>query len=435
VPTIDHQNRTDPAAPEAGRDRMPSPVEIADALFEVAARREVRAVTIEPGADGPYDVLVDGNEAATLPRGALPAEWADAVIARVALLARIDLAAPGESVRRLPVRLGETEVELLAIVNTRRRGLALELRRLAYQRGGAALRAAATPGDWRPPERVGPYRLEQALGRGGMGIVFRAEHVGLGKRFAIKILARNEGSSEEHVARFANEARTAGRLRHPGVVSVTDCGTMHDGVPYIVMELVEWPTLATLLKGGPLEPARAFAIAKNIAEPLHAVHEQGIVHRDLKPGNVFVGPEDAVKICDFGTAKLMSPPSLGLGDTQRGVYYGTPLYMSPEYACGTSTDRRADIYGLGCVLYEMLTGGVPFDGEGAFEVLIKHASSPIPVAASPFGPLPALAQKVIARALAKRPADRYETAAELMTDLERCAGALWRKGWRAWLPA
>jgi hypothetical protein len=419
------------AAPQG--DPLPPALLVADALLEIAVRPHVAGLTVEPAGDGSYELAAEGTDGSTVGSGALPAEHADAVIARLALLARIDLATRGERARRLPVRVSDAQVELLVIVNTRRRGLALELRRLRYQ-GDGPRRPRTLPEDWRPPAQIGGYRIEAQLGRGGMGVVFRAEHVRLGKRFALKIFPRKDASSEEHLARFVNEARAAGRTQHPGIVSVTDCGTTADGLPYLVMELVEWPTLASLLKRGPLEPARAFEIARHIADPLHAVHEQGIVHRDLKPANVFVGPNDAVKICDFGTAKLLEGPAALLSDTQRGVYYGTPHYMAPERACGVPSDRRADVYGLGCVLFEMLTGSVPYLGQSAFETLVSHASAPIPTASSPFRALPPVVQKTLARALAKRPADRYQTAGELASDLERCALALWRKGWRAWLP-
>jgi serine/threonine-protein kinase len=198
------------------------------------------------------------------------------------------------------------------------------------------------------------------------------------------------------------------------------------------MELVEAATLEQRLCSGPLAPADAIKVARGMAAALHAAHAAGVVHRDLKPANVFVDDELAVKIADFGAAKLVG--ALGADDTQEGLTIGTPHYMSPEHAQGMPVDRRTDIYALGCVLHEMLSGAPPYDAETPREILLMHVSAAVPAPTAPSGPLPLALTRAIQRAMAKNPAERHQNGSELIADLDQATASLGRTGWRRWLP-
>jgi serine/threonine protein kinase len=205
------------------------------------------------------------------------------------------------------------------------------------------------------------------------------------------------------------------------------------------MELIHGRTLDQILAEGALDPLRAVLIAGKVAVGLEAAHRGGVVHRDLKPANVFVlaepeGGDPVVKIGDFGAAKLDPKIIPSPAVTQGNLVFGTPYYMSPEHASGRPTDRRADIYSLGCVLYELLSGRVPFGGETTFDIMTKQVHEPPPPLVSPFGPLPAVVERIVARALAKQQEHRYQTAREMAVDLDMAAAAMRRAGWRKWLP-
>ncbi len=265
---------------------------------------------------------------------------------------------------------------------------------------------------------LGSYRILGELGSGGMGTVYRAEHVVIERRVALKVL-RNELTAErELVARFVNEAKAASAIRHPGIVDVLDFGYANDGRAYFVMELLEGESLAQRIAvRGRLAEAEAAQIARGIAAALAAAHGKGIVHRDLKPDNVFLVADPDVgerpKVLDFGIAKL---GDLGTGTryTQTGALMGTPLYMAPEQARAASRiDHRADLYSLGCMLYEMLVGEPPFVAIGAGEIialqLFGTADRP---SARGAAVSPAL-DDLVMRLLAKEPAGRPASAAEV----------------------
>jgi tRNA A-37 threonylcarbamoyl transferase component Bud32 len=423
-----------PAAdPHTEQDAVPSAIEIADAVLEIAARPNTVALLLDPGPKGHEISLVRSGRSRSA--GWVPCDIGDAVAARIALLAGLDIPADGERFGRLPLAIGDRNEELIVFISNRPRGLAIEVRRVrapaeALQSGDPARRMLLPA----PGTGLGHYHLFEEIGRGAAGVVFRGEHTGLRKSMAIKILRPEFSQDPEQVVRFFNEARASSQVHHPGIVAATDCGITPDGLAYLAMELVEWPTLAALLTRGPLLAERAVDVARSVAEALDQAHEAGIVHRDLKPANIFVGAMDRAKIADFGAAKLMRCAWGGPSDTQRGLWFGTPLYMSPEHARGISTDRRTDIYGLGCIFFEMLTGRVPYEGTSAAELVLQHASAPIPRAVGHEGPLPPMLQKTLQRALAKHTGERYQTARELLADLDRCAAVLERKGWRAWLP-
>jgi serine/threonine protein kinase len=261
----------------------------------------------------------------------------------------------------------------------------------------------------------GRYRIEGRLGAGGMAEVFRGFDTVLSRQVAIKILAPQYASDASFVDRFRREAQAAARLNHPNVVAVYDSGS-DDGTHFIVMEFVEGRTLADFLaKGGKLAPAKATEIAERIADALQAAHDQGVIHRDVKSANVMVTREGIVKVMDFGIARMAEGDNV----TQTAAVLGTASYLSPEQAQGRPVDARSDIYSLGVVLYEMLTGGVPFVGDTAVAVAYKHVQETPPLPSTKNPEVSPALDAVVMRAMAKNPANRYQTAAEFREDLER----------------
>ena len=271
-------------------------------------------------------------------------------------------------------------------------------------------------------ELDGRYRIEGRLGEGGLGVVYRARHVRLGRAFAIKVLQPVYASNASLRARFDREAKALGALNHPGVVGVTDFGI--DGeVPFLVMELLEGATLDVRM---PLPPDRALSILRDVLGAVAYAHGLGLVHRDLKPANVFLEslPEgqERVRVLDFGLAKFLDG-SDGSALTRPGATLGTPAYMSPEQALGGAASPRNDVYALGILLYELLVHERPFRGESG-ELMRQHLLVPVPSLASKRPDLPSLnaLDAVVQRATAKAPAERFEDAAEMRTALDQALG-------------
>jgi serine/threonine-protein kinase len=264
------------------------------------------------------------------------------------------------------------------------------------------------------------YQVERVLGQGGMGVVYAARHTALGKRFALKALRSDLCADPQLTARFVQEARAAASVRHPGLVEITDFGRLASGQAYFVMEYLEGQSLNQVLRqAGPLSARRTIDIARQAAEALHVAHQSAIVHRDLKPSNIHLDPGagfgERVRIVDFGLARVAGSSRL----TQAGIVYGTPHYMSPEQAAGEAADQRSDIYSLGVVMYEMITGRVPFEADTYLGVLSMHMYSapehPRKFAADlrGFGAL----ESVILCCLQKNPADRYPSLRALLDEL------------------
>jgi eukaryotic-like serine/threonine-protein kinase len=249
-----------------------------------------------------------------------------------------------------------------------------------------------------------------------MAEVYRGLDTTLNRTVAIKVLKPPFASDESFVERFRREAQAAARLNHPNVVSVYDTGA-DNGTNYIVMEYVEGRTLADFIsRGGRLAPMKAVEIAEKIADALAAAHAQGVIHRDIKPANIMVTRDGVVKVMDFGIARLTTSKET---IEQTAAVLGTAAYLSPEQAQGQPVDARTDVYSLGCVLYEMLTGGAPFTGDTAVAIAYKHVQeTPAPPSSKNPELSPAL-DAVVMRALAKNPANRYQTAADFRDDLER----------------
>jgi serine/threonine protein kinase len=272
---------------------------------------------------------------------------------------------------------------------------------------------------------IGHYRIQGFIARGGMGTVYRAEHHLIGKAAAVKVLRPELSRQPEVVQRFFNEARAASAIRHPGIIEVYDFGHLPDGRAYIVMELLQGETLAARLERcGRLSELSAAMIGRGISVALAAAHGLGIVHRDLKPDNIFLVPDpelptgERCKVLDFGIAKLDTGDLSSVRNTRTGTCIGTPLYMSPEQARGLADlDHRSDLYSLGCMLHEMVTGEPPFMADGAAEILALHLYGEIvPIVERVPEISPAFAA-VIEALLAKRPDDRLQTATEVVDAL------------------
>jgi serine/threonine-protein kinase len=294
--------------------------------------------------------------------------------------------------------------------------------------------SAATPSSTDVPsvDRIGQlisgrYLISSLIGAGGMGAVYLAEHTHMRKRFALKLLHPDQAKNEEVVARFRREAEAAGHVEHPNIVAATDFGQTEDGAFFLVLEYVDGITLRATLARGPLSAPRALYVARQIALALERAHDVGIVHRDLKPENVMLvtrdGDPDFVKVLDFGVARF-DPPTGASGQflTQAGMVMGTPSYMSPEQALGDRVTHRADLYALGCVLYEMLAGEVPFSGD-LTELLSKHLTVPVPPMSErvPGTVVPAPVEAVVRKLLEKNANDRYPTARALVDAIDQAA--------------
>jgi len=269
----------------------------------------------------------------------------------------------------------------------------------------------------------GRYRVLDTLGSGGMGVVYRAEHVPLHRPVALKVLQRELLGRQEVEKRFEREAQALAALAHPNIVTVLDYG-WHEGAAYLVMEHLAGRSLFDLAAEGPLPPSRAIEIARQLLRGLAFAHARGIVHRDLKPGNIFLhevsGLGETVKILDFGLAKFLEgDPSSGAGLTRAGAIFGTPAYMAPEQASGQGADLRTDVYAAGVVLYELLAGRKPFVGT-ADEMIRQHLAAEVPPLVSlrpDLVPVPAL-EALLKRALEKDPARRFRDASEMLEALE-----------------
>jgi serine/threonine protein kinase len=265
-----------------------------------------------------------------------------------------------------------------------------------------------------------------------MGTVYRARHLLIDRPVAVKVLNQRFVEDEAARTRFRREARAAGRLQHANAVTVTDFGESHDGYVYLVMELLEGRTLREVLaKEAPLDPARAVSLMMQISAAVAAAHEAGIIHRDLKPANIFIVQRAevpaVVKVLDFGIAKLAAD-ALEEDDhltlTQVGAMIGTPRYMSPEQCDGAELTPAADVYSLGCILYEMLTGTVPFSGSTPLAIAMKHTSESPRNLREFVSSIPPALEKVVLHTLEKSPPDRPANAAEFRKELVATAERL-----------
>jgi serine/threonine-protein kinase len=286
----------------------------------------------------------------------------------------------------------------------------------------------------------GRYFIERLIGEGGMGAVYQAEHTHMRKRLAVKVLHPEMSRLPEVVTRFEREAMAAAHIEHPNVAAATDFGKLDDGSFFLVLEYVEGKSLRDALNEGRLELGRALHVTRQIASALGRAHALGIVHRDLKPENVMLvtreDDADFVKVLDFGIAKVPVGAMFGENKapgqalTQLGMVYGTPEYMAPEQALGQPVDARADLYALGAMAFEMITGARPFDHESKVTLLGMHVTAPIPRMAdrAPDASIPAEVDAIVGKLLAKEAGARFADAKELVEALDATGAALVARG-------
>jgi len=283
-----------------------------------------------------------------------------------------------------------------------------------------------------PGTRLGPYQIAAPIGAGGMGEVYRARDTRLGRDVAIKVIPAELSRDPDRIKRFEQEARAAGALSHPNVCAIYDVGT-YEGAPYVVMELLEGESLQQRLASGPVPLRKALDYSAQIAHGLSAAHEKGIVHRDLKPGNVFVTKNGRVKVLDFGLAKLTRPEVLApvgeatasIAATETGAILGTVGYMSPEQVRGDRADHRSDLFALGAILYELLTGKRAFHGATYVETLnaiLNAEPAPLTQSAGSGRAIPPALELIIRRCLEKAPEQRFQSARDLAFALESLTG-------------
>ncbi|MDQ2965958.1 MAG: protein kinase, partial [Chloroflexota bacterium] len=270
----------------------------------------------------------------------------------------------------------------------------------------------------------GRYRLIELLGQGGMATIFRATDSQLGRDVAVKVLRPEYGRDPDFVARFRMEAQAVASLNSPNIVTVHDFG-MDPAGPFIVMDYVDGEDLATLLRRtGPLSANRTARIAAEVARGLAAAHARGIVHRDIKPGNILLAQDGRVQVTDFGIARAIAEAQM----TLPGTTLGSVQYMSPEQARGETATERSDIYSLGVVLFEMLAGRRPFEGDSAASIAMARLTPPVPMPSAHRSGIPPVLEAICRKAMAIDPAERFQTASAMAAALEdqlgdRAAGA------------
>ena len=261
----------------------------------------------------------------------------------------------------------------------------------------------------------GRYVLVELLGSGGMAQVYLAHDEVLDRDVALKVLRSQYVRDAEFAERFRREARSAASLSHPNIVQVYDRGETEDGTCYIAMEYVSGGTLKKRIEKGTIDPYTAAAVAAQIAEALQAAHERGVIHRDIKPQNVLVTSSGDLKVTDFGIARAASAVTISVTN----AIFGTAGYLSPEQALGEPVSPASDLYSLGVILYEMLTGELPYTADNPMAVCMKHVTEPVPQPRNVNPEIPVQMNALVVKLLAKDPADRYGSAAALLDDLER----------------
>src|SRR6201982_495627 len=275
-------------------------------------------------------------------------------------------------------------------------------------------------------QKIGPYELVGQIGAGGMGVVYKARDPRLGREVAIKVLPTSFSADADRLQRFAQEARAAAALNHPNILAIYDIGESN-GAPFVVSELLEGETLRQRLRSGALSTRKAVEYALQIARGLAAAHDKGIVHRDLKPENLFLTHDGRVKILDFGLAKLTLPdagqresddaPTLPVA-TDPGLVMGTVGYMSPEQVRGKPADHRSDLFALGAILYEMLTGKRAFHGESPADTMSAILKDDPPELSETGRNVPPALARIVNHCLEKSPAQRFQSASDVAFALE-----------------
>src|SRR5512137_696859 len=261
-------------------------------------------------------------------------------------------------------------------------------------------------------ENVGPYRIIEQLGQGGMATVFKAYHAGLDRFVAIKVMHPAFKQDPTFLARFQREARVVAKLDHPNIVPIYDYAE-HNGNPYLVMKFIEGETLKARLSRGPLTREEGLRVVDAMGKALGYAHARGILHRDIKPSNILLCPDGAIYLADFGLARIAEA---GESTLSNEMLLGTPHYISPEQARGErNLDAGTDIYSFGVVLYEMVVGRVPFNADTPFSIIHDHIYTPLPIPHKINPNVPESVERVLLKALSKERADRYATVAEMVT--------------------
>jgi serine/threonine-protein kinase len=441
-----------------------NPAIMADLMIAALLKPGGGLISLDPDGESAVLALRRGN--AAIAQLTVSADVAAAAIGRLALMADLDpLVERGSLTRpraaRLAVRVGGDAGEILVTLGATALGMSAELRLLSLHgkavepRPLAQLKRCASCGAYQPPIRerceldggplrelrddptsggtIGVYRLRAKLGEGATGEVFAAEHALIERRVAIKVLRARMALEPAYESRFLFEARAASRVRHPNLVEVTDYGVLASGSPFIVMEQLDGESLDRRLDATrAIEPAVALRIARAVALGLSAAHDGGVIHNDLKPSNVILlrdskadAPE--LKIVDFGAASLV-------GAKDDGMVIGTAAFMAPERVTGEPSDARSDVYSLGVLLHRMVSGALPFDERDSQAMFLAHVNKTPKPLTSPSGVLPSRVVRLVARALEKRPSERYQTMKQMIVDIDQALGSLDAVGWRRWLP-
>jgi len=255
-------------------------------------------------------------------------------------------------------------------------------------------------------ENVGPYRIIEQLGQGGMATVFKAYHAALDRYVAIKVLHPAFKEEPNFLSRFQREARVVARLEHPNIVPIYDFAE-HKGQPYLVMKFIEGQTLKAHMNEKPLTKEEAVQIVDDVGGALAYAHKQGVLHRDVKPSNVLLSPDGSIYLADFGLARMAQA---GASTLSKDVMLGTPQYISPEQGQGVrDLDQGTDIYSFGVLLYEMVVGRVPFNADTPFSIIHDHIYTPLPLPSAVNPNVPEVVERVLLKSLAKDRKDRFET--------------------------
>lgn len=405
---------------------------VADILLLAALKQHSRVIRIDPVTPTTHKVVFY-RQGRALSSTFLPASLGRVVIERLRLLAEVEPLAERRQTGSFSLTDGHDDARLFCTTSGRGDGARAELWMLRSGEELPEVEGLAQVREIEPGDMIGQLRVIDVLGEGGSGVVYRAHHVWLDRACAVKVLRPECISDAQSLDRFYREARLAALTAHQGTVAVNDVGTLPDGRPYLVMELIEGRSLGEILaEEGPLEPHRATRLVREVARALSDLHERGVYHCDVTPANIFVTGApyaETVKIGDFGSAQDDEQPEL------REIVFGTPLYMAPEQIRGARCDARTDLYALGCVFYEMLSGEPPFEGSSAIEVARKHLGSDVPAIRSPFELLPAGVPAIVARLLEKEPARRCQTAAALVEALGQVLSRTNRSTVRLWWQA
>lgn len=399
---------------------MGNVVDVADAILHAAIGSEADSVSIEPIplADACYMVSIErrGSVVAT---ATLDQPLAIGVISRFAVLTEVDLlkghaqspVAVARTTGSTRIRRGTRDCELVVMVRPGQTPSA-ELVLTSEQRD-----RAMGPRELAPHDVIDHYRVLERLGVGGMGRVYKVEHLTLGRPYALKVL-HNETFRRDprSIDRFVREARAASRIRHPNIIDVFDFGYLSDGRPYFVMELLESRSLSRMIdEFGPLELDRALGYSRQLVDALRAAHEAGVIHADVTPSNILISG-DHVKLVDFGLAELLEARQI---DETATHLLGTPRYVAPERLLGRPSSEACDQYSLGVVMFEMIAGITPFHAPDIRTLCRQHIQEPPPSVLSPYAPVPPQLDRMLLRCLEKSPQQRFPSMAALAAELEQ----------------